>query len=111
MVEVTFVKAGWVPTMVYLTVKPWRSLKLPFHWRRLTVGVLGASSIWFGPALNIGLASSIWGYAVSCAGATLAHASTKDAASKQATVRHRVIRFTLLEDFGKPCFRGESRDD
>src|ERR1700680_3654589 len=110
MVEVTLLKAGLVPTMVYLTVKPRRSLKLPFHWVRLAAGARGASSRWFGPALNIGLASRISGYLVSCARATLAHASTRVAASKLATVRRWVIRFTLLEILGNPAIAG-SRDD
>src|ERR1700687_3016392 len=81
MVEVTLLKAGLVPTIVYLTVKPRRSLKLPFHWVRPVAGVLGASSIWFGPALNIGLASRMSGYLVSWAKAILANASTRNAAN------------------------------
>src|SRR5260221_6184492 len=90
------VVAGLVPTMVYLTVSPCRSLKVPFHWVRVVAGASGASSEWFGPALNIGLASKISGYLVSCANATLAHSTPKNAASKLARGRHRVIRFTLL---------------
>src|ERR1700681_2556927 len=97
--------------MVYLTVKPSRSLKLPFHWVRLAAGARGASSIWFGPALNIGLASRISGYLVSCASATLAHASTRHAASKLATVRRWLIRFYTPGCFGEPCYRRESGDD
>src|SRR4030081_833874 len=92
--------------MVYLTGKPRRSLKLPFHCVRLAAGARGASSIWFGPALNIGLASRISGYLVSCARARLAHASIRDAASKLATGRRRIIRFTLLEVLGNPAIAG-----
>src|SRR5258707_6334220 len=95
------VVAGLVPTMVYLTVSPCRSLKVPFHWVRVVAGASGASSVWFGPALNIGFASRILGYLGSFANPTLAHASTKNAASKLARGRHRVIRSTLL-GLGKP---------
>src|ERR1700693_3990677 len=104
MVEVTLVKAGLVPTMVYLTVKPRRSLKLPFHWVRPVAGVLGASSIWFGPALNIGLASRMSGYLVSWAKATLAHVSTRHAANKL-TAKRLFILCPAPERFEKPCYR------
>src|SRR5260370_42269467 len=65
--------------MVYVTFFRVRSVKVPFHCTRLVAGAFGASSIWFGPALNIGLASRMSGYLVSWAKATLAHASTRDA--------------------------------
>src|SRR6202023_4038635 len=75
---------GGVPTMVYVTFFWVRSVKLPFHCTRLEAGALGASSMWFGPALNIGLASRMSGYLVSWAKATLAHASTRIAATSRA---------------------------
>src|SRR4029077_328225 len=104
MVEVMLVEAGLVPTMVYLTVLPRRSLKLPFHWVRPVAGALGASSIWFGPALNIGLASRMSGYLVSWAKAILAHASTRDAAITL-TAKRLFILVLLLKNLKKPCYR------
>src|SRR5882724_6459600 len=83
---------GSVPTMVKVIFLLVRSVKLPFHCVRLARGTVGASSIWFGPALNIGLASGISGYLISWAKATLAQASTKNAASELTAKRLFILR-------------------
>src|ERR1700686_1023068 len=86
--------------MVYVTFFWVRSVKLPFHCVRLAAGALGASSIWFGPALNIGLASRMSGYLVSWAKAILAHARIR-AAAITLTAKGLFILSPALERFDK----------